>query len=352
MHSRGKERLVATESLAAANSRCRIVIGVAPGESTHERNRHKPSFRARIDELIRAASRWVAGRIPARAWAVLGELRRQVSDDRVTGLAAEIAFFAILSVFPGLIMFAAALGSLELLIGGSVAEEAQRLVIDFMRRVLTEQASPAIEVASDLFAEERGGIITVSLVASFWALTRGFTAVVRALNLAYDIEEARSWLRQRLVAALLSLGSVIVGALMLAVFVAGPMLGGGRAIATTLGLGGAFGWVWAVLRWPLAFAFVVLWAAAVYHFGPNRKSRLSEELPGAVLTAVLGVAASAGLSVYLRVAASTNPVLGSLGGGLILLIWLYLLNLGLLVGGELNAVLTFKQWRGRATTHR
>jgi membrane protein len=168
---------------------------------------------------------------------------------------------------------------------------------------------------------------------------RGFAAVIRALNLAYDLEEARPWIRQRLVAAVLSLGSVAVGALMLAAFVAGPLLGGGQALAEVLGLGDTFASAWAIVRWPIAFGLVVLWAAAVYLLGPNRKSHLSQELPGAVLTALFGLAASAALNVYLRLVAAANPVLGSLGGGMILLLWLYLLSLGLLIGGELNAVL-------------
>jgi membrane protein len=283
---------------------------------------------------------WFREKLPRGTRAVASEVRKEVSDDRLTGLAAEMAFFVVLSVFPGLIVLAATLGSLDSLVGQEVAAEAQDIVIDFLRRILTEDASPVIEVAQDLFTEQRGGVVTLSLLGSFWSLTRGFTAAIRALNLAYDLEEARPWLRQRMVAGLLSIGSVVAAAFLLVVLVAGPVLGGARAIADAVGLSRPFGEIWAVLRWPIAFGFVVLWAAAIYHFGPNRRSRLSEELPGAIVTAAFGLGASGGLNIYLRLAGAANPVLGSLGGGLILLIWLYLLSLGLLIGGELNAVLT------------
>jgi membrane protein len=283
--------------------------------------------------------------LPREARAVASEVRNEITDDRVTGLAAEMAFFVVLSVFPGLIVLAATLGSLDFIMGEEVAADAQQIVIDFLRRILTEEASPAIEVAQDLFTEQRGGLLTLSLLGSFWGLTRGFTAAIRALNLAYDVEEARPWLRQRLLAALLSIGSVVAAAFLLIVLVAGPVFGGARALADAVGLSGAFGEIWAVLRWPIAFCFVVLWAAAIYHFGPNRRSRLREELPGAIVTAVFGLGASAGLNIYLRLAGAANPVLGSLGGALILLIWLYLLSLSLLVGGELNAVLN--EYRSR-----
>ena len=283
---------------------------------------------------------WFRERLPREPRVVASEVRKEISGDRLTGLAAEMAFFLVLSVFPGLIVLAATLGSLDSFVGQEVAAEAQDIVIDFLRRILTEEASPVIEVAQDLFTEQRGGVVTLSLLGSFWSLTRGFTAAIRALNLAYDLEEARPWLRQRMVAGLLSIGSVVAAAFLLVVVVAGPVLGGARAIADAVGLSRPFGEIWAVLRWPIAFGFVVLWAAAIYHFGPNRTSRLSEELPGAIVTAAFGLGASGGLNIYLRLAGAANPVLGSLGGGLILLIWLYLLSLGLLIGGELNAVLT------------
>jgi membrane protein len=288
-----------------------------------------------ITPRLPSLTRWVAG--PARA--VARQLARELSEDRVTGLAAETAFFIVLSVFPGLVMLASALGSLDLVLGSDVAAEGKRVVVEFLRRILTERASQTVEVVQDLFIEQRSGLITISLLFSLWALMRGFAAVIRALNLAYDIEEARTWIRQRLVAAVLSVGSVAVGALMLAAFVAGPLLGGGQALAEALGLGDTFASAWAIVRWPIAFGLVVLWAAAVYLFAPNRKSHLSQELPGAALTAVFGLAASAALNLYVRLAAAANPVLGSLGGGMILLLWLYLLSLGLLIGGELNAVL-------------
>jgi hypothetical protein len=120
---------------------------------------------------------WFREKLPRETRAVASEVRKEVSDDRLTGLAAEMAFFVVLSVFPGLIVLAATLGSLDSLVGQEVAAEAQDIVIDFLRRILTDEASPVIEVAQDLFTEQRGGVVTVSLLGSFWSLTRGFTAM-------------------------------------------------------------------------------------------------------------------------------------------------------------------------------
>lgn len=277
---------------------------------------------------------------PKRIASTLKELTREIVDDRVTGLAAEVAFFAVLSIFPGLLMIASGLGFLEGLLGTKLAADAERVVHDFLNRMLTRDASQAIGAVRTLFEEERSGILTFSAIGALLALTRGFAVLIRALDIAYDLTERRKWIRQRFVALGLALGSVLMTVIMLAVFVAGPLLGGGQALADRIGVGDAFALFWDWLRWPIAFAVLVAWANATFHFGPNQKTPWVADLPGAVLTVVLWLVVSLGFSVYLGLAAGFNQVLGILGGGLILLMWLYLLSVALLIGGELNAILT------------
>ena len=128
-------------------------------------------------------------------------------------------------------------------------------------------------------------------------------------------------------------------AVVLGMFVIGPLLGLGHRLAGWLGLGRLFAFAWNWLRWPFACALLMGWATLVYSIAPNRRTRWRHELPGAVLATVLWLAVSLGFAGYLRLAAAGNKILGLLGGGLILLVWLYLLALALLVGGELNGVL-------------
>jgi uncharacterized BrkB/YihY/UPF0761 family membrane protein len=183
--------------------------------------------------------RWGGSPVQPRLLARATRLTRRVAaachEDRVDGLAAELAFFGVLSTFPGLLVVAALLGSLERLVGHDLASRSEALVLRAMDQVLTSSA--------------------------------------------------------------------------------------------------------AGLRCPLAFAALVAWAATVYHVAPGRRLRWREALPGAVAAAVLWLVASGGFSLYLRVAADANRVLGTLGGGLIGVLWPYLLALILLVGGELNGVL-------------
>ncbi len=271
--------------------------------------------------------------------AYLRELAAEWRDDRVTGLAAEIAFFAVLGLFPALLALAGALGSLDVIAGDDVAARAEKAVIDALQRVLTDEASGLIESVEGLFAGSNPGLFTVGLLTAVWTASRGFTAVIDGLDNVYDLEEGRPYLRRRGLAVALAAGTVVVFALVLAMLVIGPLLGTGADIAERVGWGSAFATFWDVARWPTAATVMVLWAATIFHLGPNHKTPWRWDLPGAVLTAIFWGAVSVGLRLYLAVAPGANEVLGTAGGILITLMWLYLLALGLLLGGEVNAMI-------------
>jgi membrane protein len=274
-----------------------------------------------------------------RAWSFLRQLAREASDDRLPGLAAETAFFAVLSIFPGLLISVALLGLLDVLVGADVAAEAQGRVVDGLRLVLTDQASDAVRAVEDLFENARGSLLTAATLGALFTLSGGFGVAINALNLAYDAEESRSFVRRRLVGLVLALGTLVLLVLSLAVFVIGPLLGQGERIADLVGLGAAFTFVWDVLRLPVVIAVLVAWTMTLYRVAPSRHIRWRDCLPGAVTATVLWVAASAGMRLYVEVAAERNPVLGAFGGGIIVMLWAYLLSFALLLGGEVNAVL-------------
>jgi membrane protein len=269
-------------------------------------------------------------------------------DDRVSGLAAEVAFFGMLSVFPGFLALAAALGSLESLVGGELAADAEERVLDVLRRVLTDEAESTIAAVERLFEDASPGVFTLGLLLATWAASRGFAAVITALDVAYDLDERRTWWRLRAVAVGLALGTVLVVTLLLAMLVIGPLLGTGQDVADAIGLGGAFATAWDWARWPVVLLLAVAWAATIFHIAPNHTTPWRWDLPGALLSALAWVAVSTGFSAYLRVAGSANQVFGTLGGGLIALVWFYLLAASLLAGAELNAVLAQRRADGGA----
>ena len=296
-------------------------------------------------ELTGIGRMWAVGAGSARRGLaatieVVRALVHEWREDRVGGLAAEVAFFALLSLFPALLAMTAALGWLDAVAGGDVATRAEEAVVEFLRRVLTDEAAGTIDAVQELFAEGDTGLLTVGVVAALWAASRGFVAVVRALDVVYDLDERRSYVGLRAVALGLALGTVLVVAAMLAMLVLGPLLGTGREVAEALGLGGGFATFWDWVRWPLALVAMVGWAATVLHIAPNHRTPWRWDVPGALLAGLSWAVLSVSLRVYMAVAtAGANQVFGTLGGSLIVLLWLYLLAVGLLVGGELNAVL-------------
>ncbi len=258
----------------------------------------------------------------------------------------------MLGLFPALVAAAAVLGSLDGVVGRELAAEAEIAVLGFLDRVFTDDASGVLEAVRSLFTERQTGLLTLGLLTAVLAATRSFFGALRALEVVYDLEPTPA--RQSvLIAVLLAMGSVGVLVAMLTLLVLGPLLGGGREVADALGGGDVFRLIWQVLRPPLAFAALVVWAVTVLQVA-SRGRRLGArpwwnlrgwrqgwrtQVPGGLLTAVWWLAVSFAFRLYLDLASGANPVFGVLGGAMILLIWLYLLSTGLLVGGELNALL-------------
>jgi membrane protein len=270
---------------------------------------------------------------------IVAELWREWRDDEVPGRAAEIAFFALLSVFPGLLALAAALSSLDVLVGQDLSGRAERATLDFLERVLTDDADRALGSVSSLFEQSSNGVLAFGVLAALWSMSRATAAVIRGLDAAYDVDERRPWAKQRLLALVLAVGTLAVLLAVAAMLVLGPLLGGGRQVADAVGAGSAFAAAWTWLRLPVAALVLTAWTAVVYHIAPSTHRGWRGEAAGAVLAASWTMVASAGFRLYLDVSPGGNEVFGVLGGGLTLLVWLYLLAIGLLLGAELNAVL-------------
>ena len=267
------------------------------------------------------------------------EFRVDWSRARVGGLSAEIAFFALLGLFPAVVVFAAALGSLDVVMGEGVAAEIEQWLLDQVHEVFGSDNTLRSTIA-ELFERSNAGLITVGIVLTMYASSRGLVAVVRALDVAYGHNQRRSWLSVRVLGLGLTVSTIVVAALVAALVVVGPLLGSGEEVAERVGAGSVFTTAWGWLRWPVVFAVVVLWATSVYHIGSRRRAPWRRELPGAVVGTVWWLVVSAGFGAYLEVASSgVNAVFGLLGGALSLLLWLYLLAMGLLAGAGLNMVL-------------
>jgi membrane protein len=302
--------------------------------------RRTPSARnaATVAEAIRPQPRGLvrkAVRLTADVW-------RKSDRDRILGLAGENAFMGVLTVFPTLLVFAAVLGQMEAFVGSHNTERVKQSIIDFLTRVLNGSASGVEETVTKLFATS-GTTLTVALVVALASVAQAFASVINTVTVAYEFKDPRGWWFRRLLGLLLGIGSLLAGAVIVTAFVIGPFFGHADEVVSKVGLSEEYAFVWAWIRYPVAFVALVAWATTLFHLCPDRPGRWRSGLPGGLLTTVLWLAASLGFSSYLGLVVPKSPVLGALGGGLILMTWFYLLFLSLLIGAELNATLLVRK---------
>jgi membrane protein len=273
-------------------------------------------------------------RLAAHEW--LDTLKRTVKrfiEHDCLGLAQQVAYSALLAFFPSVILLIGLLG----LFGSGTYES--------LKDLLGAVAPGAVLDAIDLAKKSSAGrpaastiAFLVGLIGALWAASGATAAVMKAVNRAYVRMETRPFWKVRLTALVLvvATGITTAGLFILIVF-GGPL---GEAIADKASLGTAFDLVWGILRWPLAFAAVLLFFAFVYYLAPNKAQRDWRWVtPGSLLGALLWLALSGLFALYTSFSSSYDKTYGSLAGAIILLLWLYYSSLALLLGAELNAEL-------------
>ncbi|HEU0102951.1 MAG TPA: YihY/virulence factor BrkB family protein [Mycobacteriales bacterium] len=298
---------------------------------------------ARASASAREAARPMPRGPVRRLFRLIADVVRKSDRDRMLGLAGENAFMAVLTTFPILLVAAAVLGQLSIVIGADNAKHVEDSVLQFLQDLLTNSASPAIQTARDLF-ETSGNTLTIALVLALCSLAQAFASIINTVTLTYDVRDPRGWWYRRALGLVVGVGSVLMAVLVVTLVVVGPLF----APTDLLRLAGLDA-LWLRLRWPVAFLALILWGTTMFYVCPGRVASWRRGLPGGLLSSVLWLGASAGFNLYLNLALETSPVFGALGGGLIVMTWLYLLCFGLLCGAELNAVLlTRRQLAGEA----
>ncbi len=278
-------------------------------------------------------------RLTVRWW--IHFLYRAWHDDRVSGLAAEIGFFALLSLFPLLLVSSSTLSGLDNILGSDVSERVQGQLTEWSDDLFGAEAGVTGAV-DNLFSTSSTSALTVGILATLYTASRGFAAVVRALDVAYGHNSTRGWVGTQVIGLALAVGTIIVGSITLAALVIGPLLGReeilGDGVASTI-----LGLLWTYLRFPVAILVLILWSATIYHVAPNRRAQWRDELAGAAFSAMFSVIASVLFSVYLETLSTANAIFGVIGTAITLQLWLYLLAIGLVLGAEVNAGLATRR---------
>jgi membrane protein len=252
---------------------------------------------------------------------------RESNEDNVWGGAAQLGYYFLLALFPMLIFLMSLLGFLP---------GAQENIIRMLARVVPGQAMTLVyQFMQDVVEHRSGGLLSFGVLATLWAASSGVSAVMETLNIAYDVEEGRPFWRVRLTAIGLTVGLalLITGGAGLVIFADKIS----QWLAAMLGLGAFFAIVSSIVGYVLGVACMFIGIELVYFFGPNLKQSWRWITPGAVFAVAGIVLGSLGFSIYLRVAPSNSATYGSLGAVMTLMLWLYLIGLVLLAGGEINS---------------
>ena len=263
---------------------------------------------------------------------LLRSVGREVERDQLTLVAAGVAFFGFLAMFP---LFAALVAIYGLVfdpteverqmnqLHGVMPGEAHTLISEQLAR-LADEAPSSLSIG-----------VVIALVVALWSASKGSSGIIKAINIAFDAEETRGFVKLNVVSLLLTLGSVVF--VMLAVALAAGI----PAVLRWVGLDtGGHGWI-AFMRWPLLMLVVLVAVSAVYAFAPDRAGRPRRRLvtAGSMLASVGLVVASAFFSLYVSRFGDYNEVYGSLGAVAVFLLWLYITALVVLLGAELDAEL-------------
>jgi membrane protein len=249
--------------------------------------------------------------------------------DNCLGLAAQLAYYFFLALFPALLFLVALVSFLPVenlldTIMATLGRVAPGDVISIIReQILKISGSPS------------GGLLTLGMLGTIWSTSSGMTAIIDALNQAYDLQESRPWWKVRLTAIGLTIALAVFIVASTVLVLAGPALA--ERAADWLHLGAVFTWTWKIVQWPLVFLVVSLAMALVYYFAPDAEQSFIWITPGSILATILWLLTSLAFRFYVTNFASYNATYGTIGGVIVLLLWLYVSSLAVLAGAELNA---------------
>ena len=268
--------------------------------------------------------------MPASGWRdILWRVKEETAKDNISMIAAGVAFYLMLAIFP---MLAATVSIYGLVadpadvqrnfeaVAGVIPEEARSIMVDQLSAVASASGG------------QLGFGVLLSIALTLWSASRGVIAMITALNIAYDEKESRSFLKLNAIALALTVALIVFMILTLAVVVALPIVIG------YLNLGETVEWVIRLARWPILAAAIIVALAVLYRYAPDRDApRWRWVSWGAVVATVIWLLGSVAFSIYVSNFADYNKTYGTMGAVIILLLWFNLSSYAVLLGAELNA---------------
>jgi membrane protein len=290
------------------------------GTAPHEDDSRKPESPA---DLVKPAWTYTA----KKAWL-------EFSRDQCTDLAAALTYYAVLSLFPAMLAMVSLLGVFG---QGQSTTEA---LLEIVRQLGQDSAANALQGPIDQMTRTRaaGFAFVFGILGAIWSASGYIGAFGRAMNRIYQIDEGRPIWKLRPLQLLITLVGIILVALLLIGFViSGPLA---RSIGDVIGLGDTAVTVWGIAKWPVMLFIVIVLVALLYYATPNVKQPKFRWMSvGAAIGIGVWVLGSIGFSFYVANFGSYNKTYGSLAAVIVFLLWLWLTNLALLFGAEVDAEL-------------
>ncbi|MGW2249630.1 YihY/virulence factor BrkB family protein [Kitasatospora sp. NPDC001660] len=271
------------------------------------------------------------------AWELVRDTTNTCVEYRVTGLAAEAAFFTLLSIPPLLLGLAATLGYLDEFLGAGTIERLKHDIIAASGTVLSDSSvnQVVVPLLSQVFDHTRPDLISIGFLLSLWSGSRALYIFIDTITVMYGLDGKRGIVKTRLMSLGLYLGALAIGSLVLPLLMAGPGLVE-NAVQGIAGLVGA-------AYWPVAIVLLIVSLTTLYHLAVPVSTPWREDIPGALVALVVLVFCSVALRLYLVSSVEGHSVYGSLAAPVAVLLWIFVVALAVLIGAAMNAAMD-RRW--------
>lgn len=276
------------------------------------------------------------------AWLLLKDTVNSCMEYRILGLAAEAAFFTLLSVPPLLLSLLGLLGYVDSWIGADTTESLRDNILDASRAVLSEKGVRQITepILDDVMKGGRPDVISIGFLFALWSGSRAVNVFIDTITVMYGLDGVRGIVRTRLMAFLLFIVALLIGSIALPLMVAGP-----DAVVRVVPWSTT---VVQVLYWPVVIILSVAFLTTLYHVSVPVRSPWIEDVPGALVALAMWVLGSFLLRIYLTSTVEGPTIYGSLAAPVAVLLWIGVSAFAVLVGAAVNAAID-RVWPAAAT---
>ena len=279
-------------------------------------------------------------------YALTRDTIKDTLEDRLPGLAAEVAFYLVLSLPSLLLVVLGLLGYVGDIGGAGTVADIKEQLLEWANNIFSASTiADTVEPAIDsLLKQGRADVLTIGGLIALWSGSRAARVIVDAVTIAYDLEDHRDFRRKTLVGLWLTVAGILSMTILIPLLVVGPRFG--ASVADNFGLESAFETVWAVLYWPVVASVGVVLLTWVLHIAPPHSTPWRRDVPGAVLALAVWAIGSLGLRIYTTNFLESNSAFTLFTAPLAVLLWLYVSAIAVLLGAELNAEIE-KRWQHR-----